>query len=77
MRLIKNHPLPDGNKRAGYLSMIEFAERNGLEWRDPSGDDPDGNETVSIIEGVAAGEVGEGELAGWVKERLSPPDRAS
>lgn len=30
--LIRNHPLPDGNKRAGYLAMIEFAERNGFEW---------------------------------------------
>ena len=23
-RLVKNHPLPDGNKRVGFVSMIEF-----------------------------------------------------
>jgi prophage maintenance system killer protein len=29
MHLAKNHPLPDGNKRAAYLAMIEFLARNG------------------------------------------------
>ncbi len=26
-RLIKNHALPDGNKRVGFLCGVEFAER--------------------------------------------------
>jgi death on curing protein len=29
VHLTKNHPLPDGNKRAAYLAMIEFLARNG------------------------------------------------
>jgi hypothetical protein len=32
---VKNHPLPDGNKRAAFLTMVEFIERNGLEWVAP------------------------------------------
>jgi prophage maintenance system killer protein len=30
--LTKNHPLPDGNKRAAYLAMIEFLARNGRQF---------------------------------------------
>ena len=29
VHLAKNHPLPDGNKRAAFLAMIEFLARNG------------------------------------------------
>jgi death on curing protein len=68
-RLIGNHPLPDGNKRAGYLCALEFVARNGGTWTHPA-DDPEGDETVAIIEGVAAGNVGEDELTAWVTERL-------
>jgi death on curing protein len=68
-RLIGNHPLPDGNKRVGYLCAIEFVERNGGTWTHPR-DDPEGDETVAIIEGVASGSVGEDELTAWIAERL-------
>ena len=67
-RLARNHPLPDGNKRAAYLSMLEFVERNGRSWkRSPA--DPD--ETVRIIEAVAANELSETDLAEWIKGRLA------
>lgn len=66
VRLARNHPLPDGNKRVAYLSMLEFMARNALEWSPPSVD-----ETVSTIEGVAAGTVSEEELAGWLRATLS------
>ena len=68
-RLIGNHPLPDGNKRVGYLCAIEFVARNGGRWTNPP-DDPEGDETVAMIEGVAAGAIGEDELAEWIAERL-------
>jgi death on curing protein len=33
VHLAKNHPLPDGNKRAAYLAMIEFlAAIEGSSW---------------------------------------------
>jgi len=68
-RLIGNRPLPDGNKRVGYLSAIEFVARNGGTWTNPP-DDPDGDETVAVIEGVAAGAVDEDEFTAWIAERL-------
>ena len=68
--LIRNHPLPDGNKRTGYLSLREFIARNGYAWR-RSKSDPD--ETVRVIERVAAGELSEFELHKWIEERLERP----
>jgi death-on-curing protein len=70
VRLIKNHPLPDGNKRLGYMCAVEFAERNGYRWTLPPGDDPDGEETVEMMKAVAAGRVDEEALARWIAERL-------
>jgi death-on-curing protein len=64
-RLIRNHPLPDGNKRTAYLCLREFAERNGRRWTSP---DPD--EAADILEAVAARVVTEDELAEWVAQRL-------
>lgn len=61
-RLVRNHPLPDGNKRVGYLVLLEFLARNGVEWSPPSVD-----ETVATIEGVAAGEVSAQALADWLR----------
>lgn len=69
-RLIRNHPFPDGNKRVGYLCLVEFVERNGYSWNSPAGDDRDGDETVRMIEGVAAGETDELTLARWIGERI-------
>jgi death-on-curing protein len=66
VRLARNHPLPDGNKRVAYLSMLEFLARNGVEWSPPSVE-----ETASTIERVAAGEVSERELAAWLRQQLS------
>jgi death-on-curing protein len=64
-RLIRNHPLPDGNKRTAYLCLTEFVERNGHVWVSA---DPD--ETVEVMAGVAAREIGEDELTHWVRARL-------
>lgn len=69
-RIIRNHPLPDGNKRVGYLCALEFVARNGGTWTSPP-DDPEGDITVATIEGVAAGEMSEEDLADWVAERLT------
>ena len=34
-RIAWNHPLPDGNKRAAFLSMVELLDRNGIPWPVP------------------------------------------
>jgi death-on-curing protein len=65
--LVKNHPLPDGNKRCAFLCAVEFAARNGRRWR-RSENDP--AETDVIIRGVASGEVTQEQLRGWIAERL-------
>lgn len=62
MRLARNHPLPDGNKRVAYLALVEFLARNGIEWSPPSVE-----ETVATIEDVAAGQISERELANWLR----------
>jgi death-on-curing protein len=62
VRLARNHPLPDGNKRVAYLAMLEFLARNDVEWAPPGTD-----ETVATIESVAAGGIPETELADWLR----------
>ena len=62
VRLSRNHPLPDGNKRVSYLCLLEFLARNGIDWSPPSVD-----ETVQMMERVAAGEVTEHQLADWLR----------
>jgi death-on-curing protein len=32
VRLAKNHPLPDGNKRAAWVALRMFVEINGWSW---------------------------------------------
>lgn len=67
-RLVKNHPLPDGNKRAAFVSLLEFVNRNGRTWT-RSADDP--AETDVIIRGVAAATVSEPELERWIGARTA------
>ena len=51
--------------------MVEFAERNGYEWvASAAGAEADEDETVAIIEGVAAGKIEVKELVDWVKDRI-------
>ena len=69
--LVKNHPLPDGNKRAGFISMVEFVERNGHIWCPPENDlQSEGEETVKTIEGVASGAKTVEQLADWIRDRI-------
>ena len=72
-RIVKNHPLPDGNKRVGFVSMIEFCLRNGLTWTPPPGDE-DGEASARVILELAAGSGDEhavAALAEWIGERTA------
>ncbi len=64
--LARNHPLPDGNKRAAFLSVWLFMEANG---RPFAGEDPDTD--VPMVERIAAGEATPNEIASWLEERTS------
>ena len=62
VRLARNHPLPDGNKRVAYLAMLEFLARNRVDWQPPSVD-----ETVAMMEGAASGRISERAFADWLR----------
>jgi death on curing protein len=67
-RIVRNHPLPDGNKRTAFLALVEFVERNGRLWGESSRD-PD--ESVAMIEAVAGGTLSEAQLAAWIRSRVA------
>ncbi len=60
-RLVRNHPLPDGNKRVALLLMLEYIETAGLIWAGPSQD-----EVADTIERLAARELTEEAFTSWV-----------
>jgi death-on-curing protein len=65
--LARNHPLPDGNKRAAFLSVWLFMEANG---RPFDGEDPDTD--VPMVERIAAGEATREEALVWLGRRVGP-----
>lgn len=64
--IARNHPFVDGNKRTALVVCETFLIDNG--W-DLVGSDA---ELVVLFEDLAAGEVTEEELAGWLRERAVP-----
>jgi len=65
VHLTKNHPLPDGNKRAAYLAMIEFLARNGRQFRAT-----DVDATVDMMVKIAGSEVDPAEIEDWIRRQL-------
>lgn len=65
-RINRNHPLPDGNKRAAYLCMTEFLARNGWDFAAPSVEEVDGT-----VRQLAANEITEGEFARWIEANVA------
>jgi len=65
VRIAKNHPLPDGNKRLAWMAMVVF-----LEWNDTSlvVDEDDAVETMLS---VAAGQTDEATLTAWLNQRIA------
>lgn len=69
-RLAWNHPLPDGNKRAAWASLVLFVDLNRGRW-DPDPPDVDAAEAAMLA--VAAGEVDEAWFATWLRAWVSFP----
>jgi death on curing protein len=67
--VIRNHPFVDGNKRTGVLCAYACLAMNGVE---PGFDEA---EIVNVILGVAAGEIGEAELANWLRSSVQTDSR--
>lgn len=66
VRLARNHPLPDGNKRAAWVSVRLFVDMNGWVW-EPT---PSVDEAERAVMAVAAGEWNEEAAAMWLRQYL-------
>ncbi|MES2120233.1 MAG: type II toxin-antitoxin system death-on-curing family toxin [Pseudomonadota bacterium] len=64
--LARNHPFVDGNKRTALVVCETFIVDNGHAL------DASEAELVVVFQALAAGEIGEDELAGWLRERIAP-----
>ena len=62
--LVRNHPLPDANKRAAFLLTARFLDANGLEWKAQ-----DVETDASMIERVAGGQATHEEVVAWIRDR--------
>ena len=63
--IARNHPFVDGNKRVAFQAMYVFLGLNGLriESEEP--------EVVRMMLALASGELGEAELAAWLREHTA------
>jgi death on curing protein len=68
VRLARNHPLPDGNKRVSWVALRLFIELNDWRWTaTPSVDDAE-----EFVLGIAAGNTSEAAAAEWLRDRIEP-----
>jgi death on curing protein len=67
-RLTKNHPLPDGNKRAAWVALRVFIELNDWEWAPY----PSVDEAERLMLDVAGSNWSEHEVAEWLTPRIRP-----
>lgn len=63
--LARNHPFNDGNKRVAFVTMAVFLGLNDCEIDAPE------TEVVTVMLELAAGKIDEGQLADWVRSRLT------
>lgn len=66
VRIAKNHPLPDGNKRLAWESLTMFCALNGYNLEVPADD------AVELMLGIAASDLNETQVAAWLTERIQP-----
>lgn len=67
MAIVRYHPLVDGNKRAGYMTMRMFISNNGLTWTDGRDGKEENDRAVFAL---AAGSVTEESFTNWVGHRM-------
>jgi len=72
VRLARNHPLPDGNKRAAWVALRAFVDLNGWVWNPR----PDIDEAEHAVLAIAAGDWDEEATADWLRRHLVPPDES-
>lgn len=68
VRLARNHPLPDGNKRAAWIALRLFVELNDWVWSPrPSTDDAE-----ATVLAIASGDFDQQATAAWLRGHLMP-----
>ncbi|WP_174275365.1 type II toxin-antitoxin system death-on-curing family toxin [Sphingomonas bacterium] len=67
--IARNHPFVDGNKRSAAVVSETFLMLNGNRL------DASDAELVVAFQQLAAGELGEAELAAWFREHMKEPER--
>jgi len=63
--IARNHPFADGNKRTAAVAALLFLGLNGLAFTISEA------ELVVMVLALAAGELGEDEVAAWFRQRLA------
>ena len=69
VRLTKNHPLPDGNKRAAWVALRVFIEMNEWRWKST----PPVDDAERAVLAIASGGWAEAEFAEWLRPQLEAP----
>lgn len=73
VHLAKNHPLPDGNKRAAWVALRLFIEINDWTWSTtPSIDDAE-----RAVLAIAAGTWNQDDASTWLRRHLAPTPTGS
>ena len=66
VRIARNHPLPDGNKRLAWQAMTIFLALNGQRLEVTTDD------AVYLMLAIAAGERDEKAVTRWLEDRVEP-----
>jgi prophage maintenance system killer protein len=66
-RLVRDRPLPCGNKPVALLAMLELISRNHGVWITPQGGE---SEVAGAIARLAAGELSSAEFRAWVRAHV-------
>lgn len=73
VHLAKNHPLPDGNKRASWVALRLFIEINDWTWNTmPTVDDAE-----QAVLAIAAGTWNQDDASTWLRRHLAPTPAGS
>ncbi len=68
VRIARNHPLPDGNKRLAWQALTMFCALNQRDLRVPT------EEAVETMLAIAGGELDETAVSDWLATRITVPD---
>ncbi|MCX6387949.1 MAG: type II toxin-antitoxin system death-on-curing family toxin [Solirubrobacterales bacterium] len=69
VRLSRNHPLPDGNKRAAFVALLMFIDINGRSWSPV----PPVDEAEQSMVAIAAGDWAIAAATEWIRSHIKEP----